>query len=268
MTPSYQGRALDGRPARPPGRLGRILRVLGLIAALAALAHLPWGALRKRFAVVSEVRVTGLRYLDPAQVVTRSGLAVGDDVFGVDLVLARQRLLLDSRIAAARVTRRLPRGVRIVVEERSPVLLVDHGVPWEVDERGVLLEPLEPGVVADVPRLVGPRFGAERAGTHLGSPEVARGLRWAERLSDRALQLSGQVSELDVSNPDVTSLTLLNGTRVLAPAWPPSLRRLSALRVVLADLGHKGTVADEVDLRFENQVIVRPVTASEVGRSG
>jgi hypothetical protein len=268
MTPSYQGRALDGRPARPRGRLGRILRVLGVLAVMAALAHLPWGALRKRFAVVTDVRVTGLRYLDPAQVVTRSGLAAGDDLFAVDLVRARQRLLLDSRIAGAEVTRRLPRGVRIAVNERSPVLLVDHGVPWEVDGQGVLLEPLEPGVVADVPRLVGPRFGGQRAGTHLGSPEVARGLRWAERLSDRSLQLSGQVSELDVSHPDVTALTLLTGTRVLAPAWPPSLRRLSALRVVLADLGHKGTVANEVDLRFENQVIVRPVVAPEDGRSG
>jgi hypothetical protein len=265
---TYQGRALDHRPARPRGRIGRILRVLGVLALLAALAHLPWETVRKRMAVVTQIRVEGVRYLDPARVAARSGIAVGDDLFRVDLERARQKLLLESRIGAARVTRRLPRGVRIVVEERSPVLLVDHGVPWEVDRQGVLLEPLQPGVVADVPRLVGPRFASERSGTHLGSLEVARGLRWAERLAERELQLAGQVSELDVSDPACTSLTLLSGTRVLAPAWPPSLRRLSALRVVLADLGHKGTVAGEVDLRFENQVIVRPVTPPEAARSG
>ena len=37
------------------------------------------------------------------------------------------------------------------------------------------------------------------------------------------------------------------------------MRTLSALRVVLADLRQRGTTAEEVDLRFDQQVIVRPV---------
>src|SRR5207247_708084 len=37
------------------------------------------------------------------------------------------------------------------------------------------------------------------------------------------------------------------------------LRKPFALRVVLAELDSRGTAAQEVDLRFENQVIVRPV---------
>ena len=65
------------------------------------------------------------------------------------------------------------------------------------------------------------------------------------------------MSEIDVSDPLRTALTLLSGTRVVAPPWPPSLQRLSALRVVLNDL-RKGTPAEEVDVRFDRQVIVRP----------
>ena len=98
---------------------------------------------------------------------------------------------------------------------------------------------------------------------------MARGLAWAGALSQQVLQLAGQVSELDVTGPDVTDITLLDGTRVIAPAWPPSTRRLSALRVVLADLKQKGTAAEEVDVRFENQVIVRPAPAPVAeGRNG
>jgi len=84
----------------------------------------------------------------------------------------------------------------------------------------------------------------------------------------RELQLAGQVSEVDVSDPSLTGLTMLDGTRVLAPGWPPDTSRLSALRVVLADLKARGTTAGEVDLRFENQVIVRPVVATEGAHSG
>src|SRR5262249_16187788 len=145
------------------------------------------------------------------------------------------------------VERRFPRDIHIVVKERVPALLVDHGTPWELDSTGVLLAPLERGVVADVPLLVGPDFEGVTAGTHIGGPKVERGLRWAETLSDPTLQLAGQVSELDVSNEQMTTLTLLDGTRVVAEAWPPSARTLSALRVVLADLKQKGTAADEVD---------------------
>jgi hypothetical protein len=38
---------------------------------------------------------------------------------------------------------------------------------------------------------------------------------------------------------------------------------------VLADLKQKGTTADEVDVRYENQVIVRPAATNEAeGRQG
>jgi cell division septal protein FtsQ len=218
--------------------------------------------------VIDDVKVDGVRYLDPSRVVLVSGLHVGDPLLSADLKRARQALLLDSRIAAAMVSRRFPRGVRIVVRERVPALLVDHGTPWELDSAGVLLTPLERGVVADVPLLVGPDFAAVRAGTQIGGPQVTRGLRWARVLADQTLQLAGQVSELDVSRDQVTTLTLLDGTRVVAAAWPPSARTLSALRVVLADLKQKGAAADEVDVRYDNQVIVRPAALSADGRQG
>jgi hypothetical protein len=72
---------------------------------------------------------------------------------------------------------------------------------------------------------------------------------------------------VDVADARTTRLLLLDGTRVLVPAWPPDVRPLSALRVVLADLHQRGVVAREVDLRFVNQVIVRPAQAgsSETG---
>jgi cell division septal protein FtsQ len=269
MSPTYRGKALQARAPRRR-RLGRrIALALAVIGVITLLAHVPWGALRRRWVVVSEVRVEGARYLDPSRVRSIAGIGIGDDLLDLKLDRVRQSLLLDSRIAGAEVARRFPRGVRIRVEERLPALLVHHGIPWEIDASGVLLAPLERGVVADVPLLVGPNFEGVPAGTQVGSSAVARGLQWALALSAQALQLAGQVSELDVSRDELTTLTLLDGTRVIAPAWPPSTRVLSALRVVLADLKQKGATADEVDVRFENQVIVRPAGFPQAeGRQG
>ena len=193
---------------------------------------------------------------------------MGQDLFATDLARARQALLLDPRVAGAQVSRRFPRGFRVRIVERQPVLLVSHGVPWEIDSSGVLLSPLQPGVVADVPLLVGPRFAALPAGVRVDRPDVRRGLAWVRALAAPELKLAGQVSEVDVSDPSLTGLTLLDGTRVLASGWPPGTARLSALRVVLADLKKRGTTAGEVDLRFDDQVIVRPIASAEGTQRG
>jgi cell division protein FtsQ len=255
----YQGRALRERARRRPGGfLQRVAVMMGVILFVIVLAHVPWRGLAGRVAIVTDLRVHGVRALDPAAVLAAAGLKRGDDLLSLDLERARQRLLLDPRVARAEVRRHGLRGVEVRIEERVPVLLVEHGVPWEIDSAGVLLPPLAAGVTADVPLLSGPRFDALPGGARLDTPAVERGLAWIQALSARELELGARTSEIDVSDPTTTGLLLMSGTRVLCPAWPPSVRTLSALRVVLADLERKGTLAEEVDMRYERQVIVRP----------
>lgn len=257
----YQGRALrsEAPKRRRRGRVRRVLRLLALLAVIAALAHVPWNSLRRTFAVVSHVEVRGLHYLDPATIRGFAGVYEGQDLLTLDLDRARQALLMHPRVAEAKLGRRILRGVRFEVTERLPVLLVDHGVPWELDSAGVLLEPLQEGVVADVPLLAGVDYDDLPAGTQIYTDEVRRGLAWIAALEHQELQLGGLVSEIDVSADRITSLVLSGGTRVLAHAWPPEVQDLSSLRVVLADLERRGVLAFEVDMRFPGQVIVRPV---------
>ncbi len=262
--PVYQGRALTREsPRRRSNPIARVLRVLVGLGVVAALAHVPWATLKHQALRVREIRVSGLHYLDAATVVKRSGLAVGSGWLDADLRRARQALLADSRIRAAEVRRALPAALEISITERVPVLLARHGSPWEIDGEGVLLTPLKEGVVADVPMLSGADVERYRAGTCLGTVEVQRGLAWARATSLPELELAGRISEIDVAETERTGLVLMNGTRVVSTAWPPDVRELSALRVVLADLEHRGVAAQEVDLRFRNQVIVRPAEGSD-----
>jgi cell division protein FtsQ len=237
------------------------LALAGLAALVAVAALVPWRTLRGRHAVVTHVRVEGARYLDAARVVAVAGLREGDDLFAVDCERARQALLLDPRVARAEVAHAWLRGVRVRIVEREPVLLVRHGVPWEVDSAGVLLPPLARGVVADVPLLTGPDFSRLRGGTQVRTVEVRRGLAWVRALGAPDLQLAGEVSEVDVADADSTAILMMDGTKVLAPAWPPDARVLSALRVVLKDLPQRQVRPGSVDLRFEDLVVVQPAGA-------
>jgi hypothetical protein len=269
----YQGKALEtprraggrkpgGRGAGGRGKGGGMplrgpLLVLAVMLGLGLLAMLPWGEFRAKVLVIANVRVAGLRYLDAEQVRRRSGLAPGQDLLAVDLDRARQLVLMEPRVRSARVRRAGLRDVEIRIEERTPALLVEHGEPWEIDASGVLLEPLEQGVVADVPLLTGPDLARVSPGSQVQTVDVRRGLAWTAILSDNALRLAGQVSEVDVSDSGLTRLVLMNGVRVLAPVWPNGTRQLSGLRATLADLAAKGMTPREVDVRFKDQIVVR-----------
>jgi hypothetical protein len=259
----YEGRALERpkpggrRRSRPSSPLRLPLLVLAVMLGLGLLAMLPWGEFRSRVLVVGRVRVSGLRYLDAAQVERRSGLAAGQDLLALDLDRARQQVLMEPRVREARVRRAGLRDVEIHVEERVPAMLVEHGEPWEIDATGVLLEPLEQGVVADVPLLTGPDLSQTHPGSQVSTVDVRRGLAWTAILSDNVLRLAGQVSEVDVSDSGLTRIVLLNGVRVLAPVWPNGTRQLSGLRATLADLAAKGMTPREVDVRFKDQIVVR-----------
>jgi hypothetical protein len=185
----------------------------------------PWGDLRHRLLILDHVKVTGARYLDEGRIRERSGLKNGQDLLSLDLTRVRQLVLLEPRLVSATVHRHGLRGVEIEVVERVPTLTVEHGEPWELDGDGVLLEPLQSGVVADVPMLVGPDFSNRLAGSLVQTPEVKRGLAWTSILNDNALRLTGQVSEIDVSDPRLTRLVMMNGVRVVAPIWPNGARQ-------------------------------------------
>ena len=255
----YQGKALHKASAGPrrSSPFRRPLRVLVAMLVLGALAMVPWGDLRAKLLVLDRIHVTGTRYLDVNRVRERSALKPGQDLLSLDLDRARQLVLLEPRVLSAKVRRVGIRSVEIRVEERVPALAVEHGEPWELDAHGVLLEPLQAGVVADVPMLAGPDFSAYRPGSQVQTLEVRRGLAWTAILSDNALRLIGQVSEVDVSDPRLTRLVLLNGVRVVAPVWPNGARQLSGLRATLADLAAKGLTPREVDVRFKDQIVVR-----------
>lgn len=265
----YQGRALERgerrKGAQPVGRtLRQALRIAGVMLALGAVAMLPWRQLRRRYAVLTGVHISGLRYLDASRIRKDTGLIEGQDLIGLDLDRVRQQLMMDPRVEHAEVHRSGLRGLELRVTERRPALAVIHGEPWEIDTAGVLLEPLQRGVVADVPMLTGADFSAYRPGTQIRTPQVERGLAWAAILSDNTLRLTGQVSEVDVSESRMTRLVMMNGVRVLGPAWPVGIRQLSGLRATLLDLEKKGMTPGEVDVRIPDQIIVRDAQPAAV----
>lgn len=264
---AYAGRALW----TPPAKKARGVRPGWVAIALVALAGAAWltrdslarSAPYRALFTVRSVEVRGETYLTEGDVRALAGLDRPVDWVRVDLDRAERRLAKEPRIERATVARALPRRIVITVKERRPVVLVRAGRLLEVGRDGVILTPLGAGVAPDVPLVDGVRVKDARPGHAIDDPRLARAIRHLDALALPEVALPRPVSEIDVSDDKKTVVTLApDGVDVLLPAEPPTVRPLSALRVVLADLSSRGQTASRIDLRGEEVIAVRPLPAA------
>ena len=116
---------------------------------------------------VEQVEITGLKRMDR---MTVYAIALEDkqnrtSMLAVDLPAIRDRLLRYGWIADAHVSRRLPDTLLIDIVERTPAAVwQDRGELTLIDKDGVLLEPVQPNAIPNLPLVIGPGADRQEAG--------------------------------------------------------------------------------------------------------
>lgn len=288
----------DGAGRRPRwARARRVAGALGVVGALGAIATAgAWGprALSHlAFFRVRRVEIDGARYAVPSELVARLGVDTAASVW-TDLGALGRRVATHPMVDAARVERRLPGVLRVVVHERVPVAQVaagPRGALLVYDATGAAL-PIEPARVGgvDVPlaasadpallRVLGAlRDGAPRAYARV--LEAARAPRAAAAPPDAELPNREAPNDAARGEHDEVDLVLgpAAGAAPGASAGPPvlvraavdvSAGRFADLGPVEDDLARRGVHPAELDLRFRDQVVARlagppPSAAAAVG---
>lgn len=245
--------------ARPQVRLTPRRLALGALTCL-ALGSPWWGprVLRELPAFgVRRVEVSGARLLAPHQVLAASGIRAGESLWG-DAEAWEAALKRHPAVADAHVSRVLPGTLRIRVEEKQPVALVELGTLRPATAEGEVL-PVDPARArVDLPLVRGAGKGAALDSTTLAL------LAEAGRLRQMDPELMARVSEVRAGAGGGILLVLSRPYAVVALPRSAEEARLLELRAVLADLERRAASARpgvpvQVDVRFEAQVVVRSV---------
>lgn len=237
----------------------RLVAIGALVAA--GLSSPLWGerVLRRlSWFEVRRVEVSGTRLLAPHAVLEASGIRRGQNVWD-DAEGWERALRAHPAVAGARVTRRLPHTLRVRVEEKRPVALVEAGDLRLATASGELL-PLDPArAPVDLPIVRGDWSAPAQR-------EAARRvLAETGRLADLAPGLVAEISEVRAGAAGPGELVLSHRlAEIVLPAGLGS-DRLAQLRAVLADLERRRPAAGpetsggtaRVDLRFRDQIVVR-----------
>lgn len=244
-------------------------RWLGVLAvgggALLASSSPLWGTYFGRqlaWLAVERVEVSGAELLAPHEVLRASGIREGDNLLD-EREVWEAALEAHPVIRSATVERRPPNTLRIRILEKQPVALVAGEALLPATGDGELLT-LDPATVdLDLPIVHG-TFADSGSAEHLH-----RLLAEVERLTVVDAALMATVTQLSPAGEDGELIHLTAGGVEVVLPFGATAERTAQLRAVIADLearaGEEGNrTRPRVDLRFGDQVVVRPSSSMEL----
>jgi cell division septal protein FtsQ len=243
---------------RKPG--WKILGALFLIALIMAGA---WGARagarQMAFFHVRSVEIRGARYLRPNEIVARLQIDTLTSLWD-DLEPLRQRVKRHPQVSEARIERRMPGTLVVIVQENLPVALVQTPaglLPFDSLGRQLPIDPartnLDLPIVASTDPVLLKLVGAIRA----AEPRVFARIEEARRAGrDEILLTLSPSAESEARAAGDTTTLQRKSLRVRLPIGL-SVERLADIFPVERDLARRQARVGEIDLRYRDQVIAR-----------
>lgn len=260
---------LKRRAGKASGAGGRMLAALkftaGVSVVLAASVAVAWGARRyvttsPRFAVRT-VLVDGAHKRSAAQIASSARVAVGANIFALDLALASQSLTEDPWIAKATVTRKLPATIAIDVAEREAAALCSVGGELYLATRdGELFKKLDADDPSDLPLVTGitaEQVARDRQGVVLA---VKRALDVADDAERSGLAKRYPIQELHLEKDGSLVVTIGKEAVALHLGMPPYRDKIEEASRVLSEVSRRKASAAVIFLdnsAHPERVVVR-----------
>ncbi len=244
-------------PAPPPRR--RVSRRSWLILGVVAALLLGWGTFHLLTAAsyfrVDRVEISGIAYLTRDEVRELAGIDSATTVWTRRSTLV-EAIEAHPLVVSATVERELPRTLVLSIDEAKPIGLVASPLVVPVDRRGneLPVDPTSPVLDLPVLSVVTPRAAASW-GLRLLAQDVGH-------MADVAPEFYAVVSEARLDDREVTLLLGDSGLRVRYRP-PVSEARLRQAMIAINDAAERlpERAPREIDLRFEDQVVVRTAAA-------
>ena len=238
----------------------RIMKISGftLLFGLLIGAVMQYASAFKVF-TLENVKISGNEIVSPDDLFSLSGLKFGENLLNSDIRKATARIESNPFIRKAVISRNLPNSFSIKVEERTPFAFLVIGELYCTDIYGHLLpsrshKRFDLPVITGIEDITAPKFGDK-----IDDARFLKALRVAKLLSEGPLPLINVISEIHIgTRGNVNLIGTENSTRIYLGKsnFVNKIDRIRSL-VATVNLGDGLSGYQYVDLRFENQVIVK-----------
>ncbi len=194
---------------------------------------------------IDTITVEGNLHLQAEEIRSASGIVPGTNIFQAQTREAEDRLEALPAIRKAELVREFPSTVRIIVEERVPVALLNiHGEFWEVDVEGVPVRKKGKGWDG-LPVITGVQFG---------NPNLQRTLEAVEKLPKEVV---AGLSEVWFGNDLRLILYTFDGIEIRLGQLERLEQKGVLLLEVLALVRDDGRKVEYIDLSEPDKPVVK-----------
>jgi cell division septal protein FtsQ len=188
-------------PASNRTRRVRVTVVLlaGFLVSLSFVAYaFYWDLHTNEGLLVTTIGVKGTKVLDDYDIVEASGITTADNTLFLDVEAVQKRIEALPYVKACRVVRVFPGAVKIHVEEREAVAILEvHNQAYEIDADCVVLREQDPTCSPAGPYITEvPELGSVHPGQRLTHPPLREALEVWNAFSQTSMAQDVTVSEL------------------------------------------------------------------------
>ena len=222
---------------------------------------------------ISRMTIEGAQRLTEKEILQHAQVDKGMNILAVNLSLVRKRLIAHPWIAEAGVSREIPSGLRIWIEEHTPLAVLDVGQKFLINHSGKIFKAWDSSDPADLPVVRGlnvldlpPVYGQINS----SEGDIARSLTAPFKAVMKVLWLGRQqgsvlpnrlISQIRVDRQIGLTLHAFDRIKTINLGYDDYDGKYHMLAKLFSYLKHQPSVSDfdHIDLNNLNRVVVNPL---------
>ncbi len=207
---------------------------------------------------LKKISIEGNITVDKETIIKLSNFKLSENFLKLDYALAEKALSLHPKFKSVAVSTEGIGEVLIKVTEREGILLVLSDLNfYELDSEGYILSVNNKNVRVDLPILTGCQMPVKTVGSSIkADAKIKSVINWVINLEPSYLT---NISEISLSGSELLLITN-DGIKIFPGSTVNFKNNFELLNVVFNKFRKDGIQISYVDMRFNNEVVVKPIT--------
>ena len=244
-------------------RIARLTTIAAVVAVMSLMFIFSYDFLTQHpYFAARDLRVSGARRLSVSQVLDEVGINRQTNIFSVNLTLARKKLLANSWVKEAALSRKLPNTIHIDIVEHRPLAILDLGRRFLIDNDGNIFKEWSPSDPAELPLISGLEFSDLQIAGEPSSPSFQAVMTVLQMGRETENILSNRfIKKIQVDREIGLTLFAFDKNKTIRLGYHNYQDKYKILQTVMSQLNRQFEQTDfeSIDLNNPNRIVVHPV---------
>jgi cell division protein FtsQ len=216
------------------------------------------------------LKVTGTHLLSQAEILKQAKITSGVNIFSVNLIKIRKRLLAQPWIEDAQVSRDLPTGIDIRIKEQDPLAVLDLGRKFIINTQGEIFKEMDASDHCQLPVISGLEFSDINVrGESRSAPFDAVMKVLALGQKSESILPYKSIKRIDVDREMGLTIYAFDHIKEIKIGYNDYPSKYAMLKDVIFYLEKEGGFShlESIDLNNLNRIVVNPVKIESAKKS-